>query len=96
MKLNFKAESSNNVEGKSINISVNNPNKVVALLIRLALTDQKGHLVYPAHYTDNFITLQPGENRNIRCNLPKGVDTKRLKLQADGWNLAGISEIKIK
>lgn len=96
LKLNFKAESSNNVEGKSINISVNNPNKVVALLIRLALTDQKGHLVYPAYYTDNFITLQPGENRNIRCNLPKGVDTKDLKLQADGWNLAGISEIKIK
>ncbi len=82
--------------GTRISIDIANTGKTVALLVRLALTDRAGNLVAPAHYSDNYITLAPGERRAITCDLPGRDGVKGLSLSADGWNLARTQNIRIR
>ena len=96
VELQTKANASVNGGNTRIGIELANPGKTVALLVRLALTDRGGNLVAPAHYSDNYITLAPGERRTITCDLPGRNGVKGLRLSTDGWNLTRTQNISIK
>lgn len=95
-ELQAKAIASHDGDSLRIRIDLDNTGKTVALLVRLAMTDRSGNLVAPAHYSDNYVTLAPGERRVITCELPRRDSVKGLKLSADGWNMPHTRDIKIK
>ena len=58
-------------------LTLSNPSSTVAFFQRLIVKDAKGVLVCPAYWSDNYISLAPGESRTITCLLPttdKNVD----------------------
>ena len=70
-------------------IEISNPGNETAFFIRLKVMDNQNELVLPSFFTDNYITLLPGEVKNIGLDLPlsavAGVNDLRLLLE--GWNV---------
>ena len=51
-------------------VTVSNPSNKVAFMIRLTAKDQNGQLICPAYWSDNYLTLAPGEVRKVTCKVP--------------------------
>ena len=51
-------------------LTLNNPSSTVAFFQRLIVKDATGTLVCPVYWSDNYVTLAPGESRTITCLLP--------------------------
>lgn len=51
-------------------VKVSNPTDKVAFMVRLTAKDSKGNLACPAYWSDNYLTLAPGETKTVTCNLP--------------------------
>jgi exo-1,4-beta-D-glucosaminidase len=50
--------------------TVSNPSDKVAFMVRLTAKDQNGDLICPAYWSDNYLTLAPGESRTVTCRMP--------------------------
>jgi exo-1,4-beta-D-glucosaminidase len=50
--------------------TVSNPSDKVAFMVRLKAKDQNGELICPAYWSDNYLTLAPGESRTVTCRMP--------------------------
>lgn len=52
--------------------------------------------VLPAYYSDNYISLLPGEGRVVTISLPEAERDRRIRLEVRGWNIkptsTGIAE----
>ncbi len=61
-----------------------------ALAAKLTLVDDKGARILPAFYSDNYVSLLPGEKRQIiiRCRADAATST-RVNLR--GWNVEPVS-----
>ena len=71
-------------------VTLQNPSANVALMAHLQLRRQhSGERVLPAYYTDNYISLTPGESRRVTIEAAiqdlKGEDPM---IAVDGWNIA--------
>lgn len=73
-------------DGDTLHVTLANLGKTVAFFNRLAAKDSEGELIAPAFWSDNYLTLRPGETRTVNCRLPASAPDVVLTL--DGWNLA--------
>jgi hypothetical protein len=78
--------------GGSIRIRVNNRGAVAALNTKLTMVyADNDSEVLPAFYSDNYISLLPGEQRVVTVALP-GADRKRaIRVKLRGWNVTPAS-----
>lgn len=53
-------------------VTVKNRGRRIAFFCQLLLTDAKGNAVHGSFYSDNFITLLPGQKQTIAIRTPKG------------------------
>jgi hypothetical protein len=76
--------------GDSIQVHVRLENRggVVALENKLTLLDSAGARILPAYYSDNYVSLLPGETRNIDIEYPVTAAQGAPHLGIRGWNLA--------
>ena len=51
-------------------VTVSNTTGKVAFMVRLTAKDQEGRLICPAYWSDNYLTLAPGEIRTVTCKMP--------------------------
>lgn len=73
-------------EGARIKITLQNRGRVPALMAKLTLLDAARDRVLPVYYTDNYITLLPGESRNVEASCPAhGKECATVALR--GWNV---------
>jgi hypothetical protein len=94
-KVAVKAEMKKSGEGKSV-ITLSNPGNETAFFIRLKVSNGNNELVLPAWFTENFLTLLPGEEKEIMLDLSTGKSATGLdglKLVIEGWNVPA-QEIK--
>jgi hypothetical protein len=94
-KVNIKAEIKNNTDGRSIIIS--NPENETAFFIRLKVINDKNELVLPVYFTENYLTLMPGEEKGINLDLSaarSSTGMNNLKLVIEGWNVSAF-EIRL-
>jgi hypothetical protein len=71
-------------------VSIENPGTETAFFMRLKLLHADNELALPAFFSDNYITLMPGEARKIQLDysLCGGLDGgSGLKLAVEGWNV---------
>ncbi len=91
-KVGLSGSAKRTLQGGDSKIIVNvaNPNKGVALAIRLKVVDPAtGLLVAPVVYSDNYFSLVPGESRQIEMEYPaRKVAGREVKVMVEGWNVS--------
>lgn len=77
--------------GDGIEVTLTNDSALVAFFTRLSIKDSESELVTPAFWSENMVSLKPGETRTVtcKCELPaNGTVT------ISGWNVEQI-DIKL-
>ena len=69
-----------------LTVHLNNAGTIPALMLKLTLQDAaNGTRILPAYYSENYLSLLPGEESTITVKFPAG--TNQAKLALRGWNL---------
>ena len=72
---------------RGVTVRVKNTGSAAALMIKLTLEDAAtGQRILPAYYSDNYVSLLPGEERAVNVEFPAGDEKPEIGLR--GWNLA--------
>jgi Exo-beta-D-glucosaminidase Ig-fold domain/Glycosyl hydrolases family 2/Concanavalin A-like lectin/glucanases superfamily/Glycosyl hydrolases family 2, TIM barrel domain len=71
-----------------VRVSLQNRGSVVSLQIKLTLTNAKdGSRILPAYYDDNYVSLLPGESRDIEVEYAASAAAGPVQIVLRGWNL---------
>ena len=72
-----------------VTVTLHNPTKSVALMAHLQLRRQhSGERVLPVFYSDNYISLVPGESRSVTIQADaKDFSGEEALVVVDGWNV---------
>jgi hypothetical protein len=76
--------------GSSV-IKISNLKNETAFFIRLKVTNSVNEVVLPAYFTENYITLLPGDEKEITLDLSAGKaggGLNDLRLVIEGWNVS--------
>jgi hypothetical protein len=77
------------VSGRAIKVHLTNTSSVAALNTKLTLVHaDDGSEVLPAFYSDNYLSLLPGEQRDVTVDLPRTDGKRALRVKLRGWNVA--------
>jgi hypothetical protein len=71
-------------------VELKNPGAVPALLAKLTVLNANGARVLPAFYSDNYVSLLPGESRSVEIRCPARGDAC-VTIALRGWNIARVS-----
>ncbi len=72
----------------SVHVTLKNPSNIPLLQIKLTLENAKdASRVLPAYYDDNYISLLPGESRDIAIEYRASDAKGPLQIALRGWNL---------
>ena len=83
------AVTAHTVAGRAtVDIAIRNPGPAPALLTRIMVVDERGERVLPAYYSDNYVSLMPGESTHITAQCPEAGRRCR-SLSIRGWNVPG-------
>jgi exo-1,4-beta-D-glucosaminidase len=74
-------------EGSSVDVSLKNPAGPPAFFIHLRITGAAGQTLAPVFWSDNYVSLLPGDNLNLTCKIPPAAESKGLQLVVSGWNV---------
>jgi mannosylglycoprotein endo-beta-mannosidase len=87
--LQIKADSHSEGDNTIIHVTLTNPTAVVALMTHLQLHQKlSGDRVLPAFYSDNYISLVPGESRSLTIQAATAdLATSAPLLLVDGFNV---------
>jgi beta-mannosidase len=88
-KLQIKADSQVEGENTLIHVTIVNPTQTVALMTHLQLHQKEsGARVLPVFYSDNYISLVPGESRSLTIQVAtKDLGKGTPLLLVDGFNV---------
>jgi hypothetical protein len=95
-KISVRTSIVNNNNGHA-SVVITNPTGETAFFIRLKLVNSKNELVVPSYFTDNYITLLPGDEKQIQLDFTANKDSllkDGLRLVTEGWNVLS-GEIKL-
>jgi len=71
-------------------VRLQNRSKVPAVFVRLNLVDGRGEDVVPVVWSENYVTLWPGEGRDVDVQFRiGGGGVKGMKVEVGGWNVEG-------
>lgn len=78
----------------SVTVTVRNEGRTVAPMVRLSLRDRHtGDRVLPAIYSDNYLWLLPGEEREVTISCPLAArHTGDLEVTAQGYGTSPVSD----
>jgi hypothetical protein len=65
-----------------------NISKTVAFQLQITAVSQDSGNLLPLLWTDNYLSLTPGEHRQISASLPAGTAARDVRVQIGGWNIA--------
>ena len=70
-----------------VTVQLTNPATVASLENKLTLLDARDHTrILPAYYSDNYISLLPGETRLISIQYPRSAAHGPAAINLRGWN----------
>ncbi len=83
LEIAFGGTSPNSDAG--IDVIIRNTSTSPVLQAKLTPFDAAGVQILPAYFTDNYVSLLPGETRRLRLQIP--ADRKLGELRVRGWNV---------
>jgi len=73
---------------QEITVTIENTSDVIAFFIELKLVEENtGEVILPVFWDDNYISLLPGEKREIKAKYSLEKDAKKPELRIKGMNL---------
>ncbi len=89
VKLNISSRSENKGNQELTRVTLENPSKSVAFFVRLKVNKGKGgEEILPAIWQDNYISLLPGEKREITAtNRIADLGGAKPDVEVKGWNV---------
>lgn len=81
-----------NTSARRIAVHLKNTGIVAALntkLVTVYASDRSQ--VLPAYYSDNYISLLPGEEQTVTVDIPENVGNRALRMNLRGWNAVKMS-----
>jgi hypothetical protein len=86
-QLNVSAASTRTGDETTITVQLTNPSAVASLENKLTLLDAQTHArILPTYYSDNYISLLPGESRTIQIEVPPTAAHAPATITLRGWN----------
>jgi hypothetical protein len=87
---NLSASASSSRQGNTTHLQVNlkNNGTVAALAAKLTLLGPDQTRILPAYWSDNYVSLLPGESRAIDVEYPSGEGRGAAQVAIRGWNVA--------
>ncbi|MFZ4547817.1 MAG: glycosyl hydrolase 2 galactose-binding domain-containing protein [Bacteroidales bacterium] len=74
--------------GMELSAMLENGGDKIAFFINLSLLDESGKQIFPIFWNDNYISLLPGEKRELICSIPKtSIKSAKPYLQISGWSV---------
>jgi Exo-beta-D-glucosaminidase Ig-fold domain/Concanavalin A-like lectin/glucanases superfamily/Glycosyl hydrolases family 2/Glycosyl hydrolases family 2, sugar binding domain/Glycosyl hydrolases family 2, TIM barrel domain len=71
-----------------VRVKIQNTGSVVSLVDKLTLLNASdGSRILPAYFTDNYVSLLPGESREIQIESPAAAVRGAVQVAMRGWNL---------
>ena len=71
-----------------VTVQLNNPGARVSLATKLTLLSARDvERILPAYYSDNYISLLPGEGRKIEIKYPSKDHAGPVEITLRGWNV---------
>jgi uncharacterized membrane protein len=89
-KLKMKTAATAVGDERVVSVQIGNEGKQTALGVKLTLVDHMGTRLLPALYSDNYITLFPGETRTVEIRYPAKLGA-RATVKVRAWNVASAS-----
>jgi hypothetical protein len=86
--LSVLAKSIRTGESVRVRVDLHNTGTVVSLADKLTLLNTDGSRILPAYYTDNYVSLLPGETREIEIEYPVKSANGAAQVAIRGWNIA--------
>jgi hypothetical protein len=74
-------------EEKTWNVRLKNTGTSPSVAMKLTLFHADNTRVLPAYYSDNYISLLPGEERTVVVHVPCAIGVGDLHFTLRGWNL---------
>lgn len=73
-------------EGKAVHVRLQNESKALAFQMSLAIRDSQGEDITPVMWSDNYVSLMPGESRTLTTTLPPHTPQNAVII-VSGWNI---------
>jgi len=73
-------------EDRAMTVTLSNDTAIPALNAKLTLVDGAGKRILPAYYSDNYVSLLPGEAKTLTVRYP-AIVTATPGLTLRGWNV---------
>ena len=77
------------VERMGDSIAVRNTGDKIAFMVEVKALDAQGRRIVPTHYSDNFFSLLPGEEKTVVADHPPS----KFTWSATAWNTASTKEL---
>ena len=68
-------------------VRLTNRGRSPVLETKMTLTDGRGRRLLPAYYSDNYVSLLPGETRSVQIRHPAGAADGPVWVALRGWNV---------
>ncbi len=75
----------------TLRVTLHNSGTAPALAAKVTLLSAADSPVLPAYYSDNYISLLPGESREITIDALESAHGKQLQIELTGWNVQPVS-----
>jgi exo-1,4-beta-D-glucosaminidase len=90
VKLEIKAQQKKIGEESHVAIRIHNPSAHIGFFERVTVSETKGgNEILPIEYTDNYVTVFPGETVEIHGTIRKNIAAKSVRVE--GYNTPVIS-----
>jgi hypothetical protein len=77
-------------EGHVVQVRLTNPSDTVSLTTKLTLLNESTkQRILPAYYSDNYVTVLPGETRTVEIEVPDAKAEVKRSVALRGWNNSG-------
>jgi hypothetical protein len=87
--VSMSAKSTRNGENIRVQVELRNTGAVASLMDKLTLLNAAdGSRILPAYYSDNYVSLLPGESREIEVEYPVKSANGGARLALRGWNIS--------
>jgi hypothetical protein len=91
VKLAATASSRSDGVDKLTTVELRNPSGTAAIATKLTLFGADGAQVLPAYFSDNYVSLMPGESRRIEVRYPASAARGAVTVKLRGWNVAPLA-----
>ena len=93
-ELDVSAGASAGDSGAKVTVQLSNSSESLAFFVELRVVDADGSSILPVLWDDNYVSILPGESRELTARLPTVGDVNGATLVLQGWNVPAV-EVKL-